>query len=358
MNHYPVTNPAPWEKTLFDAALPVIKPVGWFYDVYTETSAHREWFEELVTRPELDVHNPQHWDIKHHAQVLGEWLAQLFRDCERVLDVGCGQGYPSLYLARYLPEVVGIDVSGGQIQRAREAAEMLGLSNAAFEVGRADELRFPDASFDGVCFMASLGYPQCDPCRALEEAARVLRPGGVAAFGTFLELGASAEPEEQTWGGAAWFVDTGPPALHCWAGSEGRSRRYLVHYDSDSRQGQALLAAREADGDDQQEVSERLVEEIASGQTTAITAVHFTGEGGGPVSSDPQAFCQALTQAGFRDITSWEMPSGKDFAEALAEEGLLERLRQEDLMPYLRGLARSAPRAEGCRYEKVSCIKR
>jgi len=40
--------------------------------VYTETSEHRAWFEELVTRPELDVHNPQHWDLKHHAQVLGE----------------------------------------------------------------------------------------------------------------------------------------------------------------------------------------------------------------------------------------------------------------------------------------------
>jgi ubiquinone/menaquinone biosynthesis C-methylase UbiE len=275
-----------------------------------------------------------------------------------VLDVGCGQGYPSLYLARYLPEVVGIDVSAGQIQRAREAAEMLGLSNATFEVGRADELRFPDASFDGICLMASLGYPQCDPCRALEEAARVLRPGGVAAFGTFLELGASAEPEEETWNGAAWFVDTGPPTLHCWAGSEGRSRRYLVHYDSDSRQGQALLAAREADGKEQEDMQERLVEEIACGQTGAISAVHFTGEGGGPVSSDPQAFCQALTQAGFEDITSWEMPSGKDFAEALAEEGLLERLRQEDLVALLSCLARCAPNCPGCRMGTISCRRR
>jgi ubiquinone/menaquinone biosynthesis C-methylase UbiE len=354
---WPVVNPTRLEKALFEARLPEVKPIGDFYDAYTPTSAHREWIELAEAGPDLDVHDPERWDDKLHASLLGEWFAHFFRDCRRVLDVGCGQGWPSLYLARYIPEVVGIDVSAGQIADARGIAEHLGLSNVTFEVGDANALRFPYESFDGICFCASFVYPQCDPQKELEEACRVLRPGGAAAFATFLEVGAPPEPEPESWEEMGFFMDAGPPALHYWAGSAGRSRRYLIYLDSDSPDGRKLLATRAADGREQKAAQEQTVRRLQTGALSSVTEVWFTGDGGGPVGRDPSAFLEALQTAGFGEITSWVLPDTGAFASALNDEGLLERLRQEDLIPYLRALARGAHREEGCRSWLVSCTK-
>jgi ubiquinone/menaquinone biosynthesis C-methylase UbiE len=357
MTDWPVVNPTKLERALSEAGLPEIKPIADFYDAYTRTSAHREWVELAEDGPDLDVHDPERWDDKLHASTLGEWFAHFFRDCRRVLDVGCGQGWPSLYLARYIPEVVGIDVSRGQIEDARAVAERLGLDNVTFEVGDANELRFSDGSFDGICFCASFVYPQSDPQKELEEACRVLRPGGLAAFATFLEVGAPPEPAPPNWEEIGFFMDAGPPALHYWAGSVDRSRRYLIYLDPDSPDGQRLLAARGGSSGEQKAAQEGMARKLETGALGSVTEVWFTGDGGGPVGHDPGAFLEALQHAGFAEIASWVLPDTRGFSHALAEAGLLARLRQEDLIPTLRALARSAHREEGCRSWLVSCTK-
>lgn len=91
---------------------------------------------------------------------------------ERVLDIGCGTGEGSLFLAREFPQarVRGIDISEEMI---REAIAKVGLDpegRIAFKVGDASNLSYADESFD---LVAQLNMPPF-----FGEMARVLRPGG------------------------------------------------------------------------------------------------------------------------------------------------------------------------------------
>ena len=94
----------------------------------------------------------------------------------RVLEVAVGTGHNLPYY-RDGVDLTGIDLSPVMLGRARERAARLGL-RAELSEGDAQALRFAEASFDTVvCAMALCVIP--DQRRALEEAGRVLRPGGV-----------------------------------------------------------------------------------------------------------------------------------------------------------------------------------
>jgi ubiquinone/menaquinone biosynthesis C-methylase UbiE len=100
----------------------------------------------------------------------------------QVLEVGCGTGVLTRALAQ-LPEidtVIGVDLAPSLLDKARELAR--DLPKARFEHADARSLPFQDEAFDVAIFDSTLSHvPQ--PERALEEAARVLRPHGwVAAF--------------------------------------------------------------------------------------------------------------------------------------------------------------------------------
>jgi ubiquinone/menaquinone biosynthesis C-methylase UbiE len=96
------------------------------------------------------------------------------RPGDRVLDVATGSGNAALAAARYGAEVTGIDYVPGLLERARAAAEGLEIT---FADGDAEDLAFPDASFDAV--LSALGVMFApDQERAAAELVRVCRPGG------------------------------------------------------------------------------------------------------------------------------------------------------------------------------------
>jgi SAM-dependent methyltransferase len=68
---------------------------------------------------------------------------------KRVLDLGCGSGWLSIFLAREGFEVVGVDLARHAIELARQWAEQESLS-ATFEVKDIIELDYPEGSFDAV----------------------------------------------------------------------------------------------------------------------------------------------------------------------------------------------------------------
>jgi SAM-dependent methyltransferase len=105
----------------------------------------------------------------------------------RVLDVGCGTGAVALRASRAGADVVGNDISGDQLAKARDAAAGDGLS-IRFDEGDCEELPYGDAEFDAVASAFGAVFAP-DHERAAAELARVCRPGGRLALTTWLRDG-------------------------------------------------------------------------------------------------------------------------------------------------------------------------
>jgi ArsR family transcriptional regulator len=92
-----------------------------------------------------------------------------------VLDVGSGDGAVAGYLAPYCRSLTCIDTSARMIAAAQ--ARLAKHEHVRAQVADCHELPFRTASFDAVLLFHTLTYVK-EPKRALEECARVLRPGG------------------------------------------------------------------------------------------------------------------------------------------------------------------------------------
>jgi SAM-dependent methyltransferase len=89
----------------------------------------------------------------------------------RILDLGCGGGWSSALLAQKGSQVVGLDVDPGGFEPPR-------TERLQFAAASALAIPFPDACFDVVTSYQMLEHIN-DPATALNEMARVTRPGGV-----------------------------------------------------------------------------------------------------------------------------------------------------------------------------------
>jgi len=95
----------------------------------------------------------------------------------KALDVGTGPGFLALILAEMGHTATGVDISTGMIDRAKENARMMNLV-ADFRHADAESLPFEDESFD-LLVNRHLLWTLPNPSGAVEEWARVLRPGGM-----------------------------------------------------------------------------------------------------------------------------------------------------------------------------------
>jgi ubiquinone/menaquinone biosynthesis C-methylase UbiE len=94
----------------------------------------------------------------------------------RLLDVCCGPGYAAGAAAERGLEAVGVDIAPAMISEARRR-----FPSVEFHEGDAENLGFPDASFDAViCAFGLLHLPDAEA--AVAEAFRVLKSGGRYAF--------------------------------------------------------------------------------------------------------------------------------------------------------------------------------
>jgi len=100
----------------------------------------------------------------------------------RVLEYGCGPGSRAFDLVRGgASRVVGIDISPVAIEQATERGRAEGLADQLeFRVMDAEQLEFPDASFDMVCGSGILHH--LDLTRAYAEIARVIDADGIGVF--------------------------------------------------------------------------------------------------------------------------------------------------------------------------------
>ena len=99
----------------------------------------------------------------------------------QVLDLGCGAGHVSFHVAPRARQVVAYDLSSEMLDVVARAAAERGLDNIVTRQGVAERLPFEDESFDYVLSRYSAHHWR-DFEAGLREVARVLKPGGIAAF--------------------------------------------------------------------------------------------------------------------------------------------------------------------------------
>jgi ubiquinone/menaquinone biosynthesis C-methylase UbiE len=93
-----------------------------------------------------------------------------------LLDVGCGAGQIAIPAARAGVNVTGVDIATNSLEQARSRARAEGLA-AQFDEGDAEQLPYPDASFDTVVSVVGAMFAP-RPERVASELVRVTRPGG------------------------------------------------------------------------------------------------------------------------------------------------------------------------------------
>lgn len=123
------------------------------------------------------------WMIDLEIKTVGRHLA----DGEKVLDVGCANGYSTLcqWAQHRLGSLVGVDFSENMIQQARQALSDRSIKGEiSFEPGDIRSLRFPDDTFDTVyTTRVIINLPTWEQqLQAINECLRVTKKGGKIVF--------------------------------------------------------------------------------------------------------------------------------------------------------------------------------
>jgi arsenite methyltransferase len=138
----------------------------------------RAWAEDLGYPEELA--NVPETAVESFAGVANPWELGRLASGERVLDLGSGAGTDSLVAAQMVGEagrVTGIDMTLEMLEKARAAANEMGVTFIEFVEGEAEHLPFEDETFDVVISNGVIDLiPDKDAVFA--ELHRVLVPGG------------------------------------------------------------------------------------------------------------------------------------------------------------------------------------
>jgi ubiquinone/menaquinone biosynthesis C-methylase UbiE len=125
---------------------------------------HVKDYFEACTAPE------NRFILQHLGDVRGKYL----------LDLGCGAGENSVYFATKGARCVAADYSPGMVEVALKLAEANGVQVEG-QVTNAMALNFPDNTFD-IVYASNLLHHIPDPTLTIQEAYRVLKPGGQFCF--------------------------------------------------------------------------------------------------------------------------------------------------------------------------------
>jgi ubiquinone/menaquinone biosynthesis C-methylase UbiE/biotin operon repressor len=133
----------------------------------------RSFFDSVAGRLGRDYVPGKSW------KSLSEALLRLMPP-QTIADLGAGDGSFSLLLAQRAKRVIAIDSSEKMLEVGREQAARAGIESIEFRMGDMEELPIDSGSIDLAFFSQSLHHA-LHPALALEEAARVLAPGGRVA---------------------------------------------------------------------------------------------------------------------------------------------------------------------------------
>lgn len=146
------------------------------------------WNEVLRTHPALN----------YEQQERSRAVLQLLRARrgDTILDIGCGNARDIISILRASATVVGVDLSQGMIDQARQDLASAGYHDVRLEVGDATRLRFPAESFESILCSEVIEHIS-NTDQAVSEMHRVLKPGGRLIIST---------PNRRSWYGFDRYV--------------------------------------------------------------------------------------------------------------------------------------------------------
>ncbi|KAG6434023.1 hypothetical protein SASPL_105643 [Salvia splendens] len=164
---------------------------------------HHGFYDPAASDVSISDHRAAQIRMIDHSLAFASLSDESNQKPKSIVDVGCGIGGSSRYLARkFGAKCKGITLSPVQAQRAQQLADAQGLNaQVLFEVADALNQPFPDGQFDLVWSMES-GEHMPDKKKFVNELVRVAAPGGTIIIVTWChrDLSPSEEsllPEEK-----------------------------------------------------------------------------------------------------------------------------------------------------------------
>lgn len=141
-----------------------------------------QFFNENVEKSADVVLVPLEY-LEHDNRAVADLFVCALSGYQKVIDVGCGGGFPGVYVSQYVDELVGIDAAPNVIAVATEQTSQIDARNAVFTVGDATAMTFMADEFDGAMLcgvLESMDWTSVD--QVMSETQRVLKPGGKIAI--------------------------------------------------------------------------------------------------------------------------------------------------------------------------------
>jgi len=173
--------------------------------------------------------------MERRAALVRNWGATL-QPGDRILELGCGDGTLSCFLARQGFEVTGVDISPGMIEEARRQAAVNGVS-AKFEHADGDSFKVTEPYDAIVSFMSAFFTYLDDPATFIDSALPFVRkklildwnfrsPGSFVEAGQLMQQAGLQQIEWRPWLIPHTTVGTSPPSFRSWI--EGRPNLSLL----------------------------------------------------------------------------------------------------------------------------------
>lgn len=140
---------------------------------------------------------------------LKNWLERQFKPDDHVLELACGNGFCTRWIAPLVRHVTATDMSDAMLERARE--RLAEFDNIKIRKENCCRLSFDSETFDSA-LIANTIHVLHEPLIALDEIRRVLKPGGILLITSYTSFGLT--PDEKKAMMRRYFKTWGPVPEH------------------------------------------------------------------------------------------------------------------------------------------------